>query len=83
MPTAASFRLPASRRPARSASSRISLAEWSLHKALFAKKIDNLEFPRIAKEDEGIEGVEFVNQFFKDSSGRIPAYLKDLKEAGG
>src|ERR1700751_74865 len=57
---------------------KISLAEWSLHRALFAKKIDNLDFPRIAREDYGIEGVEFVNQFFKDKA-HDSAYLKDLK----
>lgn len=44
---------------------RISLAQWSLHRAFFAKKLDPMEFPVIAKRDYGIEGVEFVNQFFK------------------
>jgi sugar phosphate isomerase/epimerase len=58
---------------------KISLAEWSLHRALFSKKIDNLDFPRIAREEYGIEGVEFVNQFFKDKA-RDSAYLKDLKK---
>ena len=58
---------------------KISLAEWSLHRALFAKKIDNLDFPKIAREDYGIEGVEFVNQFFKDKA-HDSAYLKDLKK---
>src|SRR5262249_6160175 len=57
----------------------ISLAQWSLHKALFAHKIENLDFPRIAREDYGIEGVEFVNQFFKDKADDS-AYLKDLKK---
>jgi L-ribulose-5-phosphate 3-epimerase len=58
---------------------KISLAQWSLHKALFGKKIDNLDFPRAAREDYGIEGVEFVNQFFKDKA-HDSAYLKDLKK---
>ena len=58
---------------------KISLAEWSLHKALFDHKIDNLDFPKIAKEEYGIEGVEFVNQFFKDKA-EDSAYLKDLKK---
>jgi sugar phosphate isomerase/epimerase len=58
---------------------KISLAEWSLHKSLFSKKIDNLDFPRIAREDYGIEAVEFVNQFFKDKA-HDSAYLKDLKK---
>jgi sugar phosphate isomerase/epimerase len=58
---------------------KISLAEWSLHRALFAKKIDNLDFPKIAREEYGIEGVEFVNQFFKDKA-HDSVYLKDLKK---
>ena len=58
---------------------KISLAEWSLHKALFAKEITNLDFPRIAKETYGISGVEFVNQFFKDKAGDA-SYLRDLKK---
>jgi len=58
---------------------KISLAEWSLHKALFAKEITNLDFPKIAREDYGIDGVEFVNQFFKDKA-HDSAYLKDLKK---
>ncbi len=57
---------------------KISLAEWSLHKALFSKQIDNLDFPKIAREQYGIDGVEFVNQFFKDKA-QDSAYLKDLK----
>jgi len=59
---------------------KISLAEWSLHKALFAKdaKITNLDFPKMARQEFGIEAVEFVNQFFKDKA-KDSAYLKDLK----
>jgi L-ribulose-5-phosphate 3-epimerase len=60
---------------------KISLAEWSLHKALREKdaKITNLDFPRIAREEYGIEGVEYVNQFFKDKA-HDSAYLKDLNK---
>jgi L-ribulose-5-phosphate 3-epimerase len=59
---------------------KISLAEWSLHRALREKNatITNLDFPKIAREQYGIEGVEFVNQFFKDKA-QDSAYLKDLK----
>ena len=46
---------------------------------LQAKEIDNLDFPKIAREQYGIEGVEFVNQFFKDKA-HDSAYLKDLKK---
>lgn len=55
----------------------ISLAEWSLHKALFAKKITNLDFPGIARKDFDISIVEYVNQFFKDKA-QDKTYLNDL-----
>ncbi|MBX3414885.1 MAG: TIM barrel protein [Pirellulales bacterium] len=58
---------------------RISLAEWSLHKKLFAGKMDNLDFARTAKEDFGIEGIEYVNQFWKDKA-RDEKYLAELKQ---
>ena len=57
----------------------ISLAEWSLHKQLFAKELDNLDFPRAAQEDYGISAIELVNQFFKDKA-RDKEYLADLKQ---
>jgi sugar phosphate isomerase/epimerase len=55
----------------------ISLAQWSLHKALFDKKIDNLDFPAIAKNTYGINVVEYVNQFFKDKA-KDEKYLNEL-----
>jgi L-ribulose-5-phosphate 3-epimerase len=57
----------------------ISLAEWSLHKALFGGKMNNLEFAAAAKNDFGIDAVEYVNQFFKDKA-KDTAYLTDLKQ---
>jgi sugar phosphate isomerase/epimerase len=57
---------------------KISLAEWSLHKTLFGKKLTNLDFPKTAKQDFGIEAVEYVNQFFKDKA-KDEKYLADLK----
>ena len=57
----------------------ISLAEWSLHRALQGGKIDNLDFPVVAKEEFGIEGVEYVNQFFKDKA-KDGKYLAELKK---
>ena len=56
----------------------ISLAEWSLHRALRKNTITNLDFPRLAKEEFGVTGLEYVNQFFKDKAKDV-AYLKDLK----
>ena len=58
---------------------RISLAEWSLHKTIFAGKLDNLDFPLVTKRDYGIEAVEYVNQFFKDKANDRK-YLADLKD---
>lgn len=55
----------------------ISLAQWSLHKALFDKKLDNLDFPIVAKRDYGISVVEYVNQFFKDKA-KDEKYLAEL-----
>lgn len=56
----------------------ISLAEWSLHKALFGKQLDHLDFPQTAKNDYGIDAIELVNQFFKDKA-QDTAYLQDFK----
>lgn len=57
---------------------RLSLAQWSLHRALFGGKLDNLDFPAYAKK-VGVEGVEYVNIFFKDRA-RDEAYLTELKK---
>ena len=57
---------------------KISLAEWSLHKALQAKTIDNLDFAKIARTEFEIDGIEYVNQFFKDKADD-EKYLADLK----
>jgi L-ribulose-5-phosphate 3-epimerase len=58
---------------------KISLAEWSLHRELFAKKIDHMDFPKISKEEFDIDAIELVNQFFKDKA-KAPAYLKEFKK---
>jgi sugar phosphate isomerase/epimerase len=60
---------------------KISLAEWSLHRALFGRsdyKIDHLDFATVAKKEFGIEAVEYVNQFFADKA-KDKAYLAELK----
>jgi L-ribulose-5-phosphate 3-epimerase len=58
---------------------RISLAEWSLHKTLFGGDMDHLDFAKTAKEEFGIEAVEYVNQFFKDKA-QDQNYLADMKQ---
>ena len=57
---------------------KISLAEWSLNKALFSKKVDHLDFAKIAKAEFGIDAVEYVNQFFKDKA-KDQSYLAEMK----
>ena len=58
---------------------KISLAEWSFHRALRAGKMNNLDFPKVAKKDFDIDCVEYVNVFFMDKA-KDQAYLKDLKQ---
>jgi|SRR5690606_16487838 len=55
----------------------ISLAQWSLHKTLFAGDLKNIDFPEFAAKKFNIYGVEYVNQFFKDKAKDM-TYLKDL-----
>jgi len=60
---------------------KISLAQWSLHKALQGKKLDHLDFPKKATE-LGIYAVEYVNQFFKDKA-TDNAYLAEMNQRTG
>ncbi len=57
----------------------ISLAQWSLHKTLFGKKLDHLDFAKVTKEEFGITAVEYVNQFFMDKA-EDAAYLADMNK---
>lgn len=57
---------------------KISIAEWSLHRALFDKKLDHLDFIKVAKQAYGIDAVEYVNQFFADKA-KDKKYLTEMK----
>jgi sugar phosphate isomerase/epimerase len=57
---------------------KISLAEWSFHRALQRHEMTNLDFPIVAKRDYGIGACEYVNQFFKDKA-QDQKYLAELK----
>ena len=61
---------------------KISLAQWSLNKRFLkrpgAEPLDNLEFAKIARS-VGIDGVEYVNQMFKDKA-KDEAYLGEMKK---
>jgi sugar phosphate isomerase/epimerase len=58
---------------------KISLAEWSLHRNLQSGKIDHLDFCKIAKNDFGLDAVEYVNSFFFDKA-QNQSYLKEMKQ---
>jgi hypothetical protein len=70
----------------------ISLAEWSLHRAIYGGRLDHLDFAVKARKDFGISAVEYVNGFFGggkmsfQEAGKNAAYLKELltrsKDAG-
>lgn len=55
---------------------KISLAEWSFHRAIFAERMDHLDFAGAARSFS-IDGVEYVNQFFKDRA-QDTSYLQQM-----
>src|SRR3546814_8962969 len=57
---------------------KISLAEWSVNRALFGGQLYHRDFPLYAKENFGIDAVEYVNQFFMDKA-TDQTYLGELK----
>jgi len=71
---------------------KISLAEWSFHRALYTGKLDNLDFAAKAKNDFGVDAVEYVNGFFGGrkinfkQAAKNQTYLNELlmrsKDAG-
>ena len=54
---------------------KISLAAWSLHKT-FHQTWFNLDLPRICREDFGLDGLEFVSNFFELTNYE---HLKEIK----
>jgi sugar phosphate isomerase/epimerase len=58
---------------------KISLAQWSLHKMLFEKRLEHLDFAMTAKKGFGIDAVEYVNAFFKDKATDAD-YLKEMNK---
>jgi L-ribulose-5-phosphate 3-epimerase len=55
----------------------ISLAQWALVGEMRQGEWKNLDFPRIAREDFGLNGIEFVNTLFETPTAR---YLNQLKQ---
>src|SRR5258706_13660919 len=62
---------------------RISLAEWSFHKAIESRLMTNLDFPRIAREQFNIEGLEFVNGLWEAPTQGYVQRLKSNMEKTG
>ncbi|MFM2393770.1 MAG: hypothetical protein RLZZ546_1752 [Bacteroidota bacterium] len=63
---------------------KLSLAQWSYHKELFSGKMNNQDFIKKAAE-LGFEGVEYVNQFFKNKVENLQfldSLNKTAKEVG-
>lgn len=60
----------------------ISLAEWSLHEALFHGALDPLDFPVVARRTYGIDAVEYVNQFFLRSTDWVKELDRRAKGEG-
>jgi len=56
---------------------RISLAEWSLHRALGKGDLDTPGFVRAARDVYGLDAVEYVNSFLKRQVGD-PAATAEL-----
>ena len=56
----------------------ISLAQWSLHRTLQKGELNHLDFPKAAKNDYGIDAVEYVNGFFKEKGS--DTYVAELKK---
>lgn len=57
---------------------KISLAEWSLHRTLWAGEMDHLDFATKAREF-GVDGIEYVTQFFADKA-EDTGYLDQMNQ---
>ena len=61
----------------------ISLAEWSLHRAIRGGELDPLDFPVVTRTTYGLGGCEYVNSFYK-AKLHDGAHFKELaKRASG
>jgi len=56
---------------------RISLAQWSLNRELFSQRLNHLDFAQVARQEFGLDAIEYVNAFFK-ARARDAAYLAEM-----
>ena len=64
--------------PDRPAPLPLSLAQWSLHRRLYAGELDPDDFPAFTRTTFGITAVEYVNTFYADRLDR-PDYSRVLR----
>ena len=57
---------------------KISLAQWSLHRAFQSGTLDPLHFAELAKASYGVDAIEYVNSFYKDKIGDA-SYIAQLR----
>lgn len=58
---------------------KISLAQWSLHRALWSGEMDHLDFAEVSRKQFGISAIEYVSQFFSDKA-EDTAYLNQMNQ---
>jgi sugar phosphate isomerase/epimerase len=58
---------------------KVSLAQWSLHRALESRQTKAEDFASVARNDYGIEAVEYVNSFYKEE-GSNELFWKQMQE---
>lgn len=57
---------------------KIALSEMSLRRALAAKQLEHLDFPRAARNDYGVDAIELASPFFQQSP-QNREYMAQLK----
>lgn len=64
---------------------KLSLAQWSLHRALEKDEIKAVDFAQIAKNKYDISAIEYVNQFYVDmaNSSKFWSQMKQRAEDEG
>lgn len=66
----------------KTSSLNLSLAQWSLHKAFFAKELDPVNFAPITASYD-IKAVEYVNQFYSEYANDEPFWMEMKQRADG
>lgn len=61
----------------------ISLAEWSLHKAIQGNLLKTIDFPRVARRTFGIDAIELVNTLLEVPTAEYIARLKKNAQSEG